>query len=513
MAGKQRSPISWKLRKGFWNGLSVFKFRGNKPAKIPVPGGSERRIEPVPLTSKFPAIPAPNILVADHVPADERSRPKYYFYEVQVALYKIFGAMQPGLPPIADDPEEALREAYTKRHRKYFRAPRLPQDWEGEDKPDLGRLAVASPYGCYLEKSPEGGFQWDLRELSNYQHHDGLHSLGVRVLFEVDEATKSLRAYRIDSELGAHSPSEPEWPLAKKLALCALSTHLSLVRHFNWVHLVVGSAVAIATRNAFKSDHPLCRLLWPHIYGTQYSNEIVTKGQMAKGGDFETTFSFTHQGMCKLFADTYITYPIAVIDPEADARRRGILDGGFEVPSHDNLVELFDVMHAHARRYVEAYYDTDEDIRTDEQIRAWLSELAQVIPNGIEPVFGREVTRSAVARLIGAFIYLETVQHDLLGTFLWDYQMWVWKQPVRVYQDGRNPPLDVYQRLVNANFNLNVKRRELMYDFSYLALDEKGVAAFGAFQKDLKALESRMESEEFADWRISPKILEANINA
>ena len=32
------------------------------------------------------------------------------------------------------------------------------------------------------------------------------------------------------------------------------------------------------------------------------------------------------------------------------------------------------------------------------------------------------------------------------------------QEPVRLYRDGRREPLDVYQRLINANFILNVTR-------------------------------------------------------
>ena len=116
------------------------------------------------------------------------------------------------------------------------------------------------------------------------------------------------------------SQPTPEWDQACKIALCAASTHLSLVRHFNWVHLAGGAQLAIATRNSLPQDHPLFRLLWPYIYGTLQSNDMVTRGQMARGGDFETTFSFTFKGMCELFDDTYEQYQHSVNDPEKDGK-------------------------------------------------------------------------------------------------------------------------------------------------------------------------------------------------
>ena len=99
---------------------------------------------------------------------------------------------------------------------------------------------------------------------------------------------------------------------------CAPPRRISLVRHFNWVHLTGGAQLAIATRNAFSTSHPLFRLLWPYIFATQQSNDIVICGQMARGGDFETIFSFTFEGMCQLFDDSHLAYPHLVNDPEAD---------------------------------------------------------------------------------------------------------------------------------------------------------------------------------------------------
>jgi hypothetical protein len=91
--------------------------------------------------------------------------------------------------------------------------------------------------------------------------------------------------------------------------------------------------------------------------------------------------------------------------------------------------------------------------------------------------------------------------------------MWTHVQPVRVYKNGQREPIDVYQRLVNANFNLNVSRAQLLQDFSYLALDEKGATAFRKFNADLQELQRRLDGEPFEYWKIYPKILEANINA
>jgi arachidonate 15-lipoxygenase len=504
------SPILWKTRKTVWDGLGILKFRGAKPAVIPIPRDDPKKLSGVPFVSQLPNIPISNILVADRVPDDEASFLKRKAYDLQVGLYGTFGPMQDDLPPIEADPQKALNEAYTNAHRRLYPAPILPP--ELRDAPDLGFLAVAGAFSRYVERAPEGGYHWDFRDLGDYEHHPGLRSLGVRVRFEVDAAARVLRATHIESELGVSTPGDATWALASRLALCAASTHLSLVRHFNWIHLALGSAFAIATRNALPASHPLRRLLWPHVFGTQQSNSMTAKGQMSPGGEFECIWSFTHRGMCELFARTWPAFSIVVMDPERDAIRRGVLDSGFDTPGLDNLRPLFDVMHRHALRYLAAYYPSDEALRDDAAARAWLEDLERLTPNGLAVVAGHDVTLAGTARLIAACIYLATVEHDALGTSLWNYQLWVHRIPARVYVDGRREPLDVYQRLVNANFNLNVNRTQLSSDFSYLALDDAGRECFRTFRRELQALQTRMEQDPHDAWKIYPNVLEAHIN-
>src|SRR5262245_2480909 len=120
----------WRLRRGLWNLIARFKFSSNRPAVIPVPRDEKRKIKPVSFVSQFPRIPVPNILVADHVPSDEASPGKYYFYEIQVALYRLFSPMQRGLPPIDPDPETALDNAYPEAHEKLFRRPVMPDEYK-----------------------------------------------------------------------------------------------------------------------------------------------------------------------------------------------------------------------------------------------------------------------------------------------------------------------------------------------------------------------------------------------
>jgi hypothetical protein len=511
--------LIWFLRRSVWDFVAWGKFMLAKPLNIPAPPAKRRPIKPKPMFQAIPQVPLHKVMVcacAD-IPREERSLVNSGFFRFQVWLYKTrFRPMQPGLPRIDADPQVALKQAYNGLRRRSFHAPELPAEYLGT--PDLGSLAVRGPYSCYLKRVRKPFWEWDLRMLEKYEHHPGLVNIGARVLFREDTQRRLLRAYRIECALSKSpiKPTDPEWDQACKIALCAASTHLSLVRHFNWVHLAGGAQLAIATRNSLSHKHPLRWLLWPYIFGTQQSNDMVTRGQMAPGGDFETTFSLTFKGMCDLFDDTYVQYPHIVNDPEKDGDSRRLPTAGFDTPTQQNLEDLFDVLHRFVRDYLEIYFPRNatgaKSVHHDPETLAWLRELNARVPNGVG-VHPRKFTWDELARMLATQLYLVTVQHEVLGSFMWNYQLWTHRQPARIYPDFKPEPLDVYQRLVNANLILNVPRRALMHNFSHLALDDNARAAMFRFQSELLALQAKMDSQPHAVWRIYPRDLKVNINA
>jgi arachidonate 15-lipoxygenase len=481
-----------------------------------------RHIYPKPVIEAIPEVPLRKVMVCPRaqIPRDERTLVPATFYDIQVWLYTRWSPMQQGLPRIDLDPEVALKRAFNGLRRRLFHDPKMPAEYV--PAPDLGLLAVRGPFACYTKHVGDAIWEWDLTMLDQYEQRDELVKIGSRVLFREDSVARSLQAEGIECALSkqkgtaAITPNDPEWGQACRIALCAASTHLSLVRHFNWVHLAGGAQLAIATRNSLSQDHPLFRLLWPYIYGTQQSNDMVTRGQMVRGGDFETTFSFTFTGMRKLFDTTYGQYQHSVNDPEKDGDSRGVRGVGFETPTQQNLEDLFNVIHHFVCEYLEIYYPENatgaNDVRHNTEILDWLDELNRLVPNGVG-VDPKNFTWVDLARMVAGQLYLVTVQHEILGSFMWNYQLWTDRQPPRIYKDSPREPLDVYQRLVNANYILNVRRRALMHNFNDIALDDKARAAMSRFQSALLELQAEMDSQPYAVWKVYPRDLKVNINA
>jgi hypothetical protein len=514
VAGQPRAAVAhpvrsreWTRRRGFWNGLATFKYRHQKPSRIPVPTGAARPVQLVPFASRYPEIPIDGVLVGDHVPDDEAEKVKTAFSRLQGLLDHWYPPMEDGLPPVQERAEAALDEAYNQAHRSCFAAP------DRSDDRGLGRLAVASPYASYLEAKGAGSFRWDFSLLSRFECHAGLVPLGAIVEFALDDTTGRLDAVNIETALGTAAPGSAAWDAAQRMAMCSITSYTSMIRHFNWLHLTCGGPLAAVTRDHLRAEHPVRRLLWPHVFGTQYSNDIVTPLQMGKGGDFETIFSLTHRGMCDLFEATTDLFDLALINPLTDAARRGVDGARLQAPAQENRSELFAVFTEHARRYLAVYYASDDAVANDQELGAWTAALGAALPHGVDAVMGANATFDGLVSLIATIIYFATVEHEITGSGLWDYQLWNDTSPVRIYEDGRRVPLDLYQRMVNANFNLNVRRVMLLDDFSTMALDAAGADAFKRFRSDLLTLQLELNRTPPQPWRMEPKRLKAKINA
>lgn len=532
--------LVWRVRRGLWNVIARAKFKGNRPlAILPMPS-SWRPVEAVPLSQVYPDVSVPSLFAARRILCDEK-RPwwqylkKIVMFGLQRRLLRIFPPMQAGLPMIDADQDVALGQAYSSRHDRVAKAAARKAGVSREvvlDRPvcpvelttvpDLGLLAVRGPYAPYLQRINGDLYEWDVTQLADpaIECHAGLYRPWAHVQFQRLAGSVSLRPMEIRTELGVARPGDTAWPLAVRLALSAVTTHTGLVRHWNWLHLMAGEALAIATRTAFSPAHPLARFLWPHIYGTQQSNRFGNQAQLVPQGDFAQTYSLTPEGLYAYLERSSREFLFEMGNPSADARRRGVADCGLDLPTQENGEALYRLMHRHAQRYVGVYYEEDAAVHRDHAVQAWIEQLHRLLPHaGIGALW--PLSAAGLAELLGRIVYLASAYHESVGAQLWDYQLWSGLHPVRLYRDGRRDPLDVYQRLVNTNYLLQVIRAPLMADYSALALEEptnprrteQARQVFRTFRDELATLQQAMEAGPREVWLLTPAMLEVNINA
>lgn len=503
--------LDWRFRRALWNRWHVLRYRKatERPILPPRPGGRKLGLLPFGLVDRD--LPLHNVRVFDSLPDEENDRRMRAATAISLWLQRRIPPHIAGLPEVDADPQRALDHAYTSRHRQQFPVPERPSAFTSAG-PDLGELALRGPYSILVERGDTGALCWDLRRLSDFEHHAELVPLGVLVRY-AEAGDGTLEATEIVSDaFGTIRAGDAEWKQACRLAVCAATTHLSLTRHFNYVHLVAANHWDVVTRNELPVDHPLYRLLWPHLTQGLYTNHGITRSQLAPHGDFVNIFSFTHAGLMAYFDATYADYDISVTDPDRDWNRRGLVGTTIDCETHRNLSDLFGLMNDHATRYLMTHYPSDQAVADDAVVGRWLAALDQYVPNGIYAVLGEPVTRGGLARLIAAFMYEGNTIHDLVGTFLWDYQLWPDANPTRMYRDGRRVPVDVYLRTVNNNFGLQLRRAKLLDDYGEHALTEHGAALFTRFRDECAALQARYDRTPAGPWRLEPQHLEISMN-
>ena len=507
-AATTRIPEGWRLRRGVWNLLVRFKFHEAKALFVPKPS-DQPPLTAVPFSQGFPDVPIAGLFVADQVPDDEYEARVMLFVRFQSWLNRVFPPRVAGLPAIDADPRKALDAAYPARRRAY-RSPLRPPEY---DDLDLGGVAVASPVrvlwqrhrGRDLRVGPDRS--QPLR-VPRRAPRTG-RPRGVRARRARPSAPR--RDHRQRS--GRRPPGRPR--LARGAAAGHVRArnprHARTALQLDPPRLRRAAGARDPQPSATNPPDPTAAPTSRHA--TQFSNQIVTLPQMEPGGDFESVFSYTHRGMCELFEATIGRFrPSGTWSPTS-------MPPGEGSPGSRSTSRARQPARAHARRYAHhterylaLYFHDDAALAADEAYAAWLHDLRGFVPQGVDDLAGCPVTVGGAAALLSTLIYMGSVDHEIVDSGVWDYQLWSDVQPVRVYRNGQRMPLDVYQRLVNSNFILNVDRTRLMSDFSYLANDQRGADAFLRFRRDLVELQETMDRAPAACWRVEPRQLKANIN-
>jgi arachidonate 15-lipoxygenase len=546
-----KASLLWEIRKRFWSRWQVFRFWVAGPKRIGQPPVTDAPIGLKPFAKLYPRIPMKKVMVFDELPNKRAALGMRILVGLGIWIERyLFSQMEKDAPEINEDPLTALNEGLLSMHINAFRAPRRPPVFRTEEAPDLGILAMQTPLTVFLERASEGELMWDFSFLGKYEHQEGLRSIGVKVLFsdpmegasprspetadyeygmilpgdERWEDSNQPRPLKIISdEYGEVLPGEECWEDSVLLAICAGMTHLALTRHFNYVHLISGNHWEVAARNCLAIGDPVYHLIWPQVFDSCYTNYGVTRVQMLPEGDFVNMFSFTHRGLMDYFDEMYELYDWQVMDPVADWARRGLdhiqPDPDYWLFQH-NLQELFGVMRTHADRHIRHYYKDDESLQEDKAVRGWLTHLHDIVPGGIGEELVENPTREALARLIGAYIYEGNSVHEMAGTHLWDYQLWADKCPTRIYRNGQRVPVDVYQRVINNNFALQLERAPMLDNYRGSAMDEAGRGLFTRFTIDCRSLQASYDvarwscpyNEDEAPWRMEPRNMTISMN-
>ncbi len=199
------------------------------------------------------------------------------------------------------------------------------------------------------------------------------------------------------------------WQSAKTAVQVADFNYHEMFVHLGRTHLM-SEAFAMATQRQLAVQHPLSRLLAPHLEGAMFINEAATliiMGSLTTGDVILAAPIETLQRECGRDRLAYDFYANML---PSDLRARGVdnTDQLPDYPYRDDALLIWNAINQWVGEYVAVYYASDSDVTGDYELRAWATELGQ---SGKIKGFTAITTRSQLVSVVTAIIFNASAQH------------------------------------------------------------------------------------------------------
>ena len=180
----------------------------------------------------------------------------------------------------------------------------------------------------------------------------------------------------------------------------------------------VGGLAAIApiTHN-LPADHPLRRLLAPHIAETTYTN-FHTHLTLRRSGFDVTGFSFPYETILRFYNDGARRFDLAEMDVRASAARRGMDRKSIAYPYLDQALRYLKLVESYVKAYIDIYYHDDGAVAEDRELQIWFDAIDMYLNNGIRS-YVPSLSKANLAKLCAVYIYSVTLEHE--ENTLWHY--------------------------------------------------------------------------------------------
>lgn len=255
---------------------------------------------------------------------------------------------------------------------------------EGQAHPDLDLVQAAANQRLFLVEYPL------LHQLTPADLQPGRYVGSPIALFHA--TTEGLQPLLIQVEPGRTvTPAAADaWQQAKLYVQVADVTYHELIVHLADTHLAM-EAFAIATPRQLPPNHPLYRLLRPHL---RYLLAINTRGNevlLSKGAAIDNLMAPTREASLELINRAYRATDFGLAALPANLRRRGVEGSDLpDYPYRDDALLLWEAIARYVTRFLARAYPDDQAVQRDPYLQAWAAELGEPLsqrpPSDFPPV-------------------------------------------------------------------------------------------------------------------------------
>jgi len=353
-------------------------------------------------------------------------------------------------------------------------------------------------------------FKVDVSSLGQLAVRDGNERMGAIAHF--DENRNLLSIY-VSNDDATYVSGDDLWEHAKWHFRCAVGAYVTIVSHSIALHLCLSESTMEACREQLPADHPLRRLLKPHVFGVGNVNTLAVRVLLAKGGSAHRLWAFNYDSLVELAKQGA---ELAPFEPFPQwLKNRGLSNLSDEMyPYGTDGLALYEICRDYVAGYVEIYFPA-ESIVSDPAVQAWWQQLNATSPKS---GLGTLQTKEQLVDLVAQIIFAVSGLHSHVGAltrYLADPRFFAGK----VRAGSELPDIQSTFLIYSMNAVTGVAEPKLLDDYTHMFLElnkDQAVEVFQKFQDALIALghdiDARNESRSMPLRTFHPEVLDTSVS-
>lgn len=165
-------------------------------------------------------------------------------------------------------------------------------------------------------------------------------------------------------------PSEADWEHVKYVFRSSLLTAITGRDHLVFVHWIVSNNAVFATRQSFRPDHPIRRLLKQHLFNTVQVNWSAKNVLQPTNGLAARLFAFDGENWNKILSDCLKTIKYETFDDFIN--KKGLPEHvAKDLPLSVDGKALWNVIYKYVSTYLSLWYPDDASVLADSDITVY----------------------------------------------------------------------------------------------------------------------------------------------